>query len=68
MTYRTKDGDVLDAVVFKQYGATDAYTEAVLNANPGLADLGPVYPAGVLITLPDIGTQMPQLATVTLWS
>ncbi len=67
MTYMTKAGDMVDAIAFKQYGATDTYTEALLNANPGLADRGPVLPAGVIITLPTIAPQLPQVQIIQLW-
>ena len=40
---------------------------AVLEANPGLAELGPVLPGATLVTLPDITTQSPSKATVQLW-
>jgi phage tail protein X len=54
MIYRTKQGDVLDDVVFRYYGDTDnGIVELVLSSNEGLADLGPVLPSGVEITLPD---------------
>jgi phage tail protein X len=51
-TYRTAQGDMLDAICLAQLGASSHVT-AVLAANPHLADLGPVYPAGVMITLPE---------------
>ena len=54
--YTTSDGDVLDDICFRYYG--EGYNVSpipfVLNANPGLADLGDIYPAGVLIMLPDL--------------
>lgn len=54
MTYETRQNDVLDDVVFRFYGDTEnRIVETVLEANPGLADLGPVLPAGVLIELPE---------------
>lgn len=52
-TYRTVDGDVLDAICYRHYGRESAVV-AVLEANPGLADLGPVLEAGTRITLPDL--------------
>lgn len=52
-TYRTIEGDMLDAICKARLGS-EAHVPAVLAANPGLADLGPVYPAGVLIMLPDL--------------
>lgn len=67
-TYQTKDGDVLDDVVNRYYGDTkNGIVEMVLEANSGLADLGPILPAGVSISLPD----RPVTATdslVRLWS
>lgn len=52
-TYRTKQGDVLDAVVWQFYGRQNSrFVEIVLEANRGLADHGPELPAGLTITLP----------------
>lgn len=53
--WRTTDGDMLDAICKAHYG-TEAQVAAVLEANRGLAALGPVYPPGVLIKLPVIAT------------
>jgi phage tail protein X len=39
---------------------------AVLTANPGLADVGPVLPAGIVIELPDLPSPTPQ-PVVRLW-
>lgn len=65
MKYRTKDGDVLDAICLTHYGTT-APVEEVLDANRGLAALGPVLPAGVLIELPILETT-PEVPAVRLW-
>lgn len=52
--YTTKQNDVIDDVVSRFYGDTkNGIVELVLEANRGLADLGPVLPAGVVVTLPD---------------
>ncbi len=51
-TYRTIDGDMVDAICKAHYGREDM-TAAVYEANPGLAARGPVLPKGVLIKLPD---------------
>ena len=57
LLYSTRDGDSVDYVAWKHYGTADAaVVEAVIQANPGLADRGPVLPAGVSITLPDLVT------------
>ena len=53
LTYTTADGDMVDAIAFRQYGRTAKVTEAIYAANPNLADHGPVLPAGIVITLPD---------------
>ncbi len=50
-TYRTIDGDMVDAICKAHYGREDM-TAAVYEANPGLAARGPVLPKGVLIKLP----------------
>lgn len=56
--YVTKDGDMADAIAWNYYGTRDGQaTEQLLAANPGLADYGPLLPAGVTITLPDITPQ-----------
>jgi phage tail protein X len=52
-TYRTRAGDMADEIAFKHYGTTGGgVVELLLAANPGLADYGPVLPAGLVITLP----------------
>lgn len=66
-TYITKDGDSVDFVAWKFYGATtNQVVEAVLAANRGLADYGPKLPAGVIITLPEI-TAPAKAQGVKLW-
>ncbi|SME96259.1 tail protein X [Desulfovibrio gilichinskyi] len=55
MIYRTKDGDLLDRICFKYYGRESAVA-TVLEANPGLADKGPVFDAGIEIDLPELAT------------
>ncbi len=67
MIYRTKEGDVLDALCHAQYGARVGVVERVLDANPGLAALGPVYSSGVLINFPDVPAAAPVVAAVRLW-
>ncbi|WP_227317427.1 tail protein X [Cedecea davisae] len=54
-TWITRDGDVLDAICVKNYGAAalNQSLAAVLEANTGLAARGAIYPAGIQIILPD---------------
>lgn len=65
MTYRTLDGDVLDAIAYKHMGSADG-VHALLRENPRLAEYGPVLPAGLIVRIPDTTTAAPK-ATVRLW-
>lgn len=70
-TYTTRDGDTLDYIAWKQYGTvTTTILVALLEANFGLADLGPVLSAGVSVVLPVIDASTEQAASqeVTLWT
>lgn len=60
-------GDTVDAICWRHYGRTAGVVEQVLDANPGLADLGTVLPMGTAITLPEVATQAPQRQVVNLW-
>ena len=66
-TVRAVQGDTVDAICFRYYGRTAGVTEAVLEANPGLADLGPTVPIGHVVTLPEITEQAEQKTAVNLW-
>lgn len=63
--YRTFYGDMLDASCNTRLGS-EQHVPAVLTANPGLATLGPVYPAGVVITLPEISEPV-AAGLIRLW-
>ena len=57
-TYITKAGDTVDFITWKHYGYTNKLAvEQVLDANPGLADRGPILPHSVRIELPDLKQQ-----------
>lgn len=57
LEYRTRAGDTVDLIVWRQYGRTDGgIVERVLAENPGLADYGPTLPGGVRVLLPDVAT------------
>lgn len=64
---RTQQNDTVDALCWRHYGRTAGVVEAVLDANPGLADRGPVLQAGVLVNLPEIQTSAPERQMVNLW-
>ena len=65
----TRDGDVLDELVWRHYGdgGRSDLLAAVLDANPQLAQLPPVLEAGLVVELPD--PPLPAEAPVIrLWS
>lgn len=68
LTVRANQGETLDAMCYRVFGRTAGVTEAALEANTGLADLGPVLPAGTLITLPEPADAVqPSVDLVQLW-
>ena len=67
MQYRTKDGDMLDAICYNHYGSSAYYVEAVLTSNPHLTQQTPLLPAGILIALPDLARLKTVIHTVRLW-
>jgi phage tail protein X len=67
MKYRTKTGDVLDNICYQYYGQTRGVVEKVLEANPGLAELGAIYDTGIIINLPKLTFPEQQQTTIRLW-
>ena len=65
---RTIRNDTVDALCWRFYGRTAGVTEAVLEANPGLADHGPVLPQGLVVNMPEAQTTAPQRQMVQLWN
>lgn len=51
-TVRARDGDTLDALIWRERGLGPADLPAVLAANPGIAALGPILPKGLFVNLP----------------
>ena len=65
--YHSKDGDTADSIAWAVYGRQDGgLVEALLEANAGLADRGPVLPSGLVIEIPD-APEPAATATVRLW-
>lgn len=62
----TRDGDVLDDLVWQNYGRSDVLA-AVLEANPQLAQLPPVLDAGLVVELPDLPLPA-EAPVIRLWS
>ena len=65
---RTSQNDTVDALCWRFYGRTAGVTEAVLEANPGLAEHGPILPQGLVVNMPEAQTSAPQRQMVQLWN
>ena len=65
---RTQQNDSVDALCWRHYGRTAGVTEAVLAANPGLADHGPVLPQGLEVNMPEAQASAHQRQMVNLWN
>lgn len=59
--------DTVDLICYRYYGYTAGVTEAVLEANPGLAEQGPTIAMGAHVRLPEVPAQ-PAKQTVQLWN
>ncbi|MGL5286168.1 MAG: tail protein X [Aeromonas sp.] len=62
--YETMHREMLDEIVYRHYGNHQPM-QLVLEANPGLARLGPVLPDGLIINLPPKPVEQKQ--TIKLW-
>jgi len=67
VTVRAFQNDTVDALCWRHYGRTAGVTEAVLEANPGLADYGPILPQGLSVQMPEAQATAPQRQMVNLW-
>ena len=65
ITYTTKEGEVLDWIVWRHYGTISAL-EQVMKANPNITD--EKLSAGIEIKLPYIETVQKTDNEVKLWS
>ncbi|MEY3929214.1 MAG: hypothetical protein RLZZ516_924 [Cyanobacteriota bacterium] len=64
--YVTRQFDEVDHICWRYYGRTQQTVEAVLRANPNLADLMPILPEGLQILLPDLPTPSTS-ETIRIW-
>lgn len=64
----SKPGDTVDLLVWRATGKGPAAVEQVLQANPGLADLGTILPYGTRVTIPETATTAAAKPLVQLWS
>lgn len=63
--------DTVDLIAWRVFERTADVTEAILDANPGLAALGPIIPAGTRATIPTFetpATSAPEAQLVRLWT
>jgi phage tail protein X len=65
--YRTVEGDTADLIVHRVLGRTAGSTEALLDANPGLAAAGPLLPAGLTVSIPAAPAQAVAARPLRLW-
>lgn len=65
--YRTKDGDMLDAICYRYYGRQSGAVELVLEVNQNLSRHNEQLPAGVIIVLPDLPNQTKDITPIRLW-
>ena len=65
--YRSKEGETVDYITWKQYGNQNAGTvEKVFLANPGLSQYDDTLPAGLVVVLPEM-PKSEERKTVKLW-
>ena len=68
-TVETRDGDTVDAAIWRERGLGADDIARVLDMNPGLAAAGAILPAGVVIAVPPPADRAPpRLDIIQLWS
>lgn len=66
--YHSKQGDTVDSIAWEIYERQDpGLISGILVANPGLADFGPLLPAGLRLAIPD-APQAEVVVGVRLWT
>lgn len=61
-----RQGETVDMIAARCYEGDTGMTAAILEANPGLAALGPILPHGTRVTLPP-RTVAAAAPTISLW-
>ena len=65
---RSIAGDTVNQLLYRSLGRSDdAAEEALWLLNPGLAEYGPVLPAGVRVVLPELEEKAKAAAPVSAW-
>lgn len=62
-----RQGDTLDALLWREAGLGPAALPAVLEANPGLGGLGTILPAGTPVNVPATAPAAATLPLINLW-
>ncbi len=69
MQITTQNNDTVDEICWRIFGRSAGISEQVYDNNMGLAELGPVLPDGVTITLPEFTESAPKKREIIqLWS
>ncbi|WP_027858378.1 tail protein X [Marinobacterium jannaschii] len=67
MNYRTVHGDTVDGVLWRELGRNDEQVVAAFwELNPDAAEHGPIFPAGIALTLPEKPSR-PVAEVVRVW-
>lgn len=65
---RSRAGDTVNGILYRETGRyDDAAEEALWAANPGLAERGPVLPAGVTVYVPEIQESATSKQVTNVW-
>ncbi|BBG31076.1 tail protein X [Zymobacter palmae] len=69
MWVRTRAGDTVNALLYRETGRSDDDAEEALwSLNLGLAEYGPILPAGVIVRLPVLEARDAEVRqAVTVW-
>jgi phage tail protein X len=63
----SEPGDTVDKLVWRELRKGPAAVERVLDANPGLADLGTILPNGTVVMIPATAGAAAAQPLVQLW-
>lgn len=64
MIYTTREGDMLDAIVHRHYEGDSVGLQITLEANPGIAKLGPVLPPDMDVILPPLPVKSKKMINI----
>ena len=67
LTVTALAGEPIDALVWRATGQGSAAVDSVIEANRGLAALGPLLPEGTIVNIPEIEAAPAELELVQLW-